>query len=179
MSQIEKIIAEVEPIVCAVKESELDELATAILGAGRVFVAGAGRSGLMIRAFANRLMHLGIPVGVVGEVSCPHTRPGDLLIVGSGSGETGSLVDMARRASLADVRVALVTCSPSSTIASMADVVVTIPAQAKGADQASVQPMASSFEQSCLLTYDALVLDLMERTGETGQTMYARHADLE
>lgn len=178
-SYIDSILSEIGPLAENVSEAELGALADEILGANQIFLAGAGRSGLMIRAFANRLMHLGLKASVVGDVTCPHTKPGDLLIVGSGSGETSSLVDIARRASKSGVRVALVTASPSSTLARMANAVLTIPAQAKGASEKSIQPMASSFEQVCMLVYDALVLLLMKRTGETGETMYARHADLE
>ncbi len=179
MSYIQHIIGEVFAIAIAVDQEQADVLCQQILSAPTVFVAGAGRSGLMIRAFANRLMHLGKRIGVVGEVSCPHTTPGDLLIIGSGSGETSSLVSMAAKAKAAGVRVALVTTAPQSTIARNADVVLVVPAQAKGPGAASAQPMASGFEQACLLTYDALVLNLMAHTAETGTSMYSRHADLE
>ena len=47
------------------------------------------------------------------------------------------------------------------------------------AQVASAQPMGSAFEQMSALVYDALVLDLMERTHQTTETMFSRHADLE
>ncbi len=39
--------------------------------------------------------------------------------------------------------------------------------------------MGSSFEQLAFLTFDSLVLSLMDKTGESSETMFARHADFE
>jgi 6-phospho-3-hexuloisomerase len=56
-------------------------------------------------------------VSVIGEISSPHTKPGDLVIIGSGSGETGSLVSLAQKAVACGVDVALVTMKAESTSA--------------------------------------------------------------
>lgn len=45
----------------------IDEL----LSAKRIYVMGAGRSGLIAKAFAMRLMHLGMHSYVVGETITP------------------------------------------------------------------------------------------------------------
>lgn len=178
MRAIETVVSECSAAALAVSDQERGAMARLIADAHRVFVAGAGRSGLVARAFANRLVHLGLSVSVVGEITCAHTAPGDVLVVGSGSGETGSLVQMVAKAKNAGLRVALVTASPDSTIAREADVTVVIPAASKG-QGGSAQPMASTFEQASLLTYDSIVLLLMDLLGESSVSMYARHADLE
>ena len=77
-----------------VSQDEMEKFADAILKADRIFVAGAGRSGFVARAFANRLMHMGLTVFFVGEPTTPAIKAGDLLVIGSGSGETGSLVSL-------------------------------------------------------------------------------------
>lgn len=179
MTKTSVILEEVSDALAQVDPTEVQALADEVLRAGRVYVTGAGRSGLMIRALANRLMHLGLAVSVVGEVTAPHTSHGDLLIVGSGSGETASLVNQAALAKSEGLRLALVTTNPLSTIAGLADACVVIPARAKGADGGSAQPMASTFEQSCLVLYDALVMELMERTGQDAGELSARHANIE
>jgi len=77
--------------LASIDDEAVDRLAQSILrtlGDRRIFVVGAGRSGLVARAFAMRLMHLGFSVHVVGETTTPRMDPGDLLIVISGSGET-------------------------------------------------------------------------------------------
>ena len=45
-----------------------------IVNAKHIFLSGKGRSGLAISAFANRLMHLGLSVSLVGEISSPHSQ---------------------------------------------------------------------------------------------------------
>ena len=157
-----------------------DALADAVLGARRVYVAGAGRSGLMLRAFAMRLMHLGLTSYVVGESVTPAIGAGDLLLIGSGSGETESLCCMARRCRALGAQLAVVTTNPKSAIAALAETVVAVPAPAKDAGgTASIQPMGSLFEQTLLLLLDSTALTLMERMGLTGEQMYGRHANIE
>lgn len=164
---------------------QLDLLAGELLAARHVFLAGAGRSGAAVRGFASRLMHLGLRVSLAGDVTSPHSAPGDLLVVGSGSGETGSLVALAGKAAGAGVRVALVTMDGDSALGRLADLVVLLPGTSpKLREQArrpvsSAQPMGSAFEQMSWLAYDAVVLELMERTGQRAGAMFARHADLE
>ena len=80
-----------------VNESQLDALGEAILSADRIFVTGAGRSLLALRAIAMRFMHLGLTAYVVGDVTTPAFGAGDLLIAGSGSGTTGSVVRVAEK----------------------------------------------------------------------------------
>lgn len=159
-----------------------DRLAQAILDAGTVFVAGAGRSGLMMKAFAMRLMHLGIRAHVVGETVTPGIAEGDLLVIGSGSGETRSLTGMAEKAQSLHAATAVLTIRPESTIGSRADIVVALPGapkdQATGAEL-TVQPMGSLFEQSLLLFLDAVILRLMDIQEQTTGTMYGQHANLE
>lgn len=148
--------------------------------ANHIFLAGAGRSGLAINGFANRLSHLGFSVSVVGEISSPHSQSGDLLIIGSGSGETGSLVTLAKKAKNNNVSICVITMSEDSTIGSLANNIVKITGKVKSeSSTASIQPMGTLFEQSCALFYDATVLAMMEELNETSETMFARHADFE
>lgn len=166
-------------------DAEEVEAALAILeGAPRVFVAGAGRSGLAMRAFAMRLMHLGITSYVVGEMVTPSFAAGDVLVIGSGSGRTESLLGVARKAKALGGRIQLFTIDRASPLAELADVTVRIPAPSPKAvtsvDTAnSVQPLGSLFEQSLFLLGDALILLLMERRRISSDEMFGRHANLE
>ncbi len=167
-----------------IENHQLDYLVDAILQADHIFMAGAGRSGIAIQAFANRLMHLGFSVSMVGDITNPHTHSGDLLVIGSGSGETESLVAMARKAKKNDVKIALLTMDKASAIAQMADVVVVLPGVSPklknaGMNITSIQPMGSAFEQIAFLTFDGMIMELMGRTNQTSAEMFTRHADLE
>ena len=179
-----EILSELSGNLRFLQEEQLEALLRELLAARHIFLAGAGRSGVAMRAFANRLMHLGLSVSVVGEITSPHTAPGDLLVIGSGSGETESLAAMAKKAKGNGVRIALITMDDRSTIAALADAAAVLPGVSpkvrhEGTEIRSFQPMGNAFEQMCFLVYDAVVMELMERMGETGETMFARHADLE
>ena len=107
-----------------------------------------------------------------------------MLIIGSGSGRTQSVLAQAVKAQQAGTRLLLFTIHPASPLAESADTVVVIPAfspKAEGPAQAktSIQPMASLFEQCLFLLMDALVILLMHRLGATSEDMFKRHANLE
>ncbi|MFM1651578.1 6-phospho-3-hexuloisomerase [Brevibacillus sp. B_LB10_24] len=178
------IIKELEEDAKHIEQEQLDKLTEAILRAKRIFVAGAGRSGFVARAFSNRLMHLGFTVYFVGEPTTPSIQQDDLLIIGSGSGETKSLVTMAQTASRIGTKIATITIFPENTIGRLAKVIVTIPgvtakSDAQSNKKESVQPLGSSFEQLTWLVYDSIIMELQKKTGQTNEQMFARHANLE
>ena len=82
------ILNELERTLAAVSEAEITVAQRMILAANRVFVTGAGRTGLALKMTAMRLMHLGLVVHVAGEATSPAIGRGDLLLVASGSGTT-------------------------------------------------------------------------------------------
>ena len=176
-------VEEIRSVVTKVSAEEMGRLTAAIRGAPAVFVAGAGRSGLAMRGFAMRLMHLGKSAYVVGDVTTPAFAAGDLLVVGSGSGSTSGLVGVAKQAQARGGAVALLTIDPGSTLAKMSTTVVCVPASspksAVGGSLRSVQPMATLFEQTLGVLLDSCVLLLMEETGINEQKMFERHANLE
>ncbi|MFL0199392.1 6-phospho-3-hexuloisomerase [Exiguobacterium acetylicum] len=182
MTHIQTIIEELTSTVEAIDATETKELADAVLQSNRIFLAGAGRSGLMGKAFVMRLMHIGLDAYVVGETVTANLHEGDLLIVGSGSGETKTLVPIVEKAQQLGGTVAVVTINSTSTLALLADLVVQLPGvpkeQTASADE-TVQPMGSLFEQTMLLFYDALILQIMEEKQLDSQTMYGKHANLE
>jgi 6-phospho-3-hexuloisomerase len=177
----EVILAELKQVLSTVDEKSAGDLVDAILDSKKIFVAGGGRSGFMAKSFAMRLMHVGLDPYIVGETITPNLEANDIFIVGSGSGETPSLVAMAEKAKAIGATVAAITIHPGSAIGQLADIVIEIPAQSKtdGTSGKSIQPMGSLFEQSLLLFFDAIILKLMEKKGRTSDTMYGRHANLE
>ncbi len=178
-----EIIKELDRTLCQVSDGMAEKLTDLILESRRIFVAGAGRSGFMGRAFAMRLMHMGFESYVVGETVTPNIQEGDLLVICSGSGETGSLVAAANKAGKIGAGLALVTIFPDSSMGRLADVVVKIPAPTPKVEAdsgfKSIQPMGSLFEQSLLLFLDTVILRLMERQGKDSDTMFTKHANLE
>jgi 6-phospho-3-hexuloisomerase len=181
---LEQILAEVAACVRQVSIADLAQAVELMDSFPRIFVAGAGRSGLCMRALAMRLMHLEKTVYVVGETTTPSIVAKDLLILGSGSGRTTSLLAIAGQARRQGAKILLFTTDAASPLAESADYRVVIPAPslktAAGISAlVSVQPLGTLFEQSMLILCDSLILGLMQRTGVNAGQMFERHANLE
>ena len=183
-SLIEQVLSELEACVSRVSVDSLALAFALIESAPRIFVRGAGRSGLCMRALGMRLMHLGKTVYVVGETTTPGIAANNLLILGSGSGQTASLLAMARQARNCGAKILLFTTDATSPMAELADQLVLVPAPSLGMnegerDHPSIQPMGTLFEQSLLILCDRLTLELMRQTGVSTAHMVERHANLE
>lgn len=179
---LSQVLKELQLVPQLISDVESEQLIHTIAAANKVFVAGVGRSGFMIRSLAMRLMHMGIQAYVVGETVTPGLGEGDLLIIGSGSGETKSLTSMAKKAKKLGASLALLTTSPESAIGKLADTIIKLPGAPKDSpnkDYQTIQPMGSLFEQTLLLYGDALVLKTMELRKLTSESMFGQHANLE
>lgn len=159
----------------------LDEAAAALNGARRVFVLGAGRSGLALRMTAMRLMHLGLQVHVVGEVTTPAIAAGDVLLAASGSGTTAAVVRAAETAAASGALVVAITTAPGSPLAGLAAVSVIVPAAQKQDHDGhlSRQYSGALFEQSVVVLGDAIFHSLWKASGATADELWPRHANLE
>ncbi|MBP1154319.1 MULTISPECIES: 6-phospho-3-hexuloisomerase [unclassified Paenibacillus] len=177
-----EIIKELQRSVDLISDEEAERLADQILQSKKIFAAGAGRSGLMVKSFVMRLMQMGFEAYVVGETVTPNLEKDDLFIIGSGSGETKSLVPMAQKAKSLEGIVAAITIFPDSVIGTLSDITVKLPGSPKDRSDGSyktIQPMGALFEQTLLLFFDAVILKLMEKKGLDSGTMFGRHANLE
>jgi len=150
------------------------ELADMLPQAGRTFVTGAGRSGLVARSFGMRLMHAGLPAFIPGETATPAAGPGDLLVAVSCTGTTGYTEYLARRAGELGARVVVITAEPESSLALAADKIVLVPAE--GDD---IVVRAAVFEHAASLCLDAVFNILVDRLELDPDSLRQRHANLE
>ena len=178
---IDAVLADIRAALEAVDSAQIDVLQGELLAARRIFVAGKGRTGLQMRAFAMRLMHLGLTVHVVDEVTTPAIGAGDLLLLGSSSGRTRSLVGVVESVAGLEARLAVICGNLDSPIAHAADALVTIPATnfkaGGGADSALV--MGALFEHCLGLLCELLVIRLKDALAVDDGEMNARHANIE
>jgi 6-phospho-3-hexuloisomerase len=175
-------IGELRAALRRVDPAMAERMACEALAARRIVCAGAGREGLMIRALAMRLMHLGFDAHVAGDMSTPPVGPGDLLIASVGPGRLGTLEALVARARDAGARTLVVTAAPEGPAARLADVVVHLPGQTMADDLAggaSLLPMGTLFEWLELVFFDLVALDVRERTGQSAEQIRARHTNLE
>ena len=136
-----------------------------------------------MRGFAMRMFHLGMPVGVVGDMTMPPLGAGDVFFVSSGPGETTTVLTLMKVAREAGATVVLVTAEPQGSAAGLADVTLLIPAQTMASDQGaaktSVLPMGSAFEGAMFVLFEVMVLKLKELLGASPDAMRARHTNME
>lgn len=161
-----------------------------ILGAENIFLMGAGRSGLVGKAFAMRLMHLGFSVYVVGESTTPAVKENDVVIAISGSGETRSVADLGRIAKDIGSTLVTVTSNSDSTLGHISDTIVLIPGRTKNhageylerhmrGEYKYLTPLGTSFEISTMVFMDAAIAELINITGASEAELKSRHSTLE
>lgn len=172
------IIDKIKGILEATNDSYDLTLTTMLDDAKRIFISGAGRSGLICRFFAMRLMHSGYDVSVVGEIVTPSIKSGDLLIIISGSGETEQLVAFTKKAKDIGAKILLISAKDDSTIGDLADCTMQI-GRSEQYGKVRGMPMGTVFELSTLLFLEAVVSHLIHEKGIPEEEMRSRHANLE
>jgi len=184
------ILEHVRSYIDRIRDDDIDMMIRTLLTARKIFIMGAGRSGLVGRAFAMRLMHLDLQVYVVGETTTPAFTHNDVLVTISGSGETNSVLTSARVAKKRAGKVVAITSYPSSTLAQMSDVLVIVKGRTKEGVSTSyierelfpydrLTPMGTLFEDCCMIFLEGIVASLMEVLDEGEKEMKERHAVLE
>lgn len=165
-SALDTVRREIDGVLDNVEDAAPTLAADLVLAAPRVFAAGEGRSGLMAKAFAMRLMHLGLRVHVVGETVTPGFGEADLLVAVSGSGSTAATLRSAQQVRDKGGMVLAVTTDAASRLADLAERTVVVPAatKARSATEASTQqPLGSLFDQCTHVLLDAVCLEITRR----------------
>ena len=148
-----------------------------LTSANNVFVYGSGRSGLVGRTFAMRLMQLGIESFFIGETITPAVKPGDCVFFVSKTGETQTAIQAAEivdnRVENSDIIV--LTASPESPLAELGDVVISLKSTYNSEKNRKLAPLGTVFEDTAMIFLDGLIAVLMEELGEFEEDMRDRH----
>jgi len=187
---IEEIILQFRNFISSLDKDSTEEFIRLILGARRIFLVGAGRSGLVARAFAMRLMHLGKKVFVIGETITPPVEKDDLVIALTGSGKTKSVVSVAKISKKLGAKVALITANRRAPIRRYCDVVIKIKAKTKETRQDDYitrelsgefryTVLGTMFELTAMIFLEGIISELMDRLALTERDLKKRHANLE
>lgn len=174
--RLEEILNEMRDVFARLDPDAVPAFAREITKARRILVYGAGRTGLVLQAFAMRLMHLGLDGHFVGQLSAPPVGKGDLLVAVLSVGKlpTGdALIGTARGAG---ARVLVISSRPA--LVSGADVTIGLPAQTMADPMTSVLPLGSPFELALSLFCDLAVVELMSMLGQSNADLAPRHANL-
>lgn len=174
------IIKELETSIKKIREKNVTDIIDKIKSHQRIFVYGTGRSGLMLKALAMRLMQIGLESYVVGETTTPSVGKGDLLIVASASGETGSVVMTTESAIKQGVDLIVISSDPESRLGKIQTPDIVIESATKFSNsEASIQPLGSLFEQMLLIVFDTVILEMSQEQEGSNADMAHRHASLE
>ena len=177
------ILGEIDRALSSVDPGQVEALVNAVTESEKVFFVGVGRVMLSLQAMAKRFCHLGVDAHCVGDIGEPAIAERDLLIVGSGSGESVVPVAVARVARKHGAKIAHIGSNPESSLCPLTDIFVRIPVKTKlsqAGEIPSSQIMTSLFEQSLYDFGDAVAMMLAERMGIVDtQSLWRRHANLE
>lgn len=180
MTLIQDILGEINTVMTQVDEKQLNQAENLIQKDKRIFVLGAGRSGLMAKGFAMRLMHIGYSVFAIGETITPSIQPDDVLVAVSGSGKTASVVELAEKAKKDGVKVVALTSNAESPLGQLGDATIVVPGATKAGDGVkSIQLLSTLFDQSVHITMDVLCLLLSRRDHVSNDTAKATHSNME
>jgi 6-phospho 3-hexuloisomerase len=166
-------------ILNTVTREDIEEINNLFFKANRIFVYGAGRSGLVSKAFAIRLVHLGFQTFVIGETIGAPIKKGDLVCIVSGSGETIPAVMTAEIAKNLKATLLVVTGKKQSRITKFADIAIVLTADCTEKERKRYAPLGTLFEASAWIFFDSIIAELMKNKKETEESMRSRHATLE
>lgn len=150
-------------------------LAREIIKSRRILIYGVGRTGLVLQAFAMRLMHLGLDGHFIGQISAPPVANGDLVLAVLSVGRLPTGEAILATAKAAGARVAVISARPELV---SADLVIPLPAQTMADQMTSILPLGSPFELALSLFCDLTVVELMDLLGRTDADLASRHANL-
>lgn len=180
--QYSGILNEIQQVLDSSNFSSCEDLINRITTAETVVLFGAGRVGLAMQGFAKRLRHAGFNSFYLEDCTVPKTGPGDIFIVGSGSGVTPSVVAVAEVAKTNGLDLILFTANPASRLADMSCCTIVLNAPTKVSQLSeitSTQPMTTLFEQSLGIVLDSIVLEIIVQTGQNLEMLKSRHNVIE
>jgi 6-phospho-3-hexuloisomerase len=185
--------SKIRAISKTISDENVEQFLAELLQAQRIYVMGAGRSGLVAKAFAMRLMHLGMQAFVVGETITPALSRDDVIVVFSGSGKTQTIADIAETAKAIGAHICLITSNADSRIGKISDCIVIIEhhrdeveddtaefevRQMLG-EHKSFAPLGTLFETASIVFADAVISRLMEITKTDENALKNRHTNIE
>ena len=175
-------LSEIGAALSRVSDEMAERICAEVLSARRIACYGVGREGLMVKALAMRLMHLGLDAHVVGDMTTPPIGKGDLLLVSAGPGSFSTVLALLGVSRAAGARTLVVTAQPAGPAAQSAVVAIHLPAQTMADDcttSPGLLPMGSLYEIVQLVFFDLVSILLREKMEQSPDQMRARHTNLE
>ncbi|MBI4025063.1 MAG: SIS domain-containing protein [Verrucomicrobia bacterium] len=170
-----QMAAEMRKVLAGVREAEVRSLEREIQRGKAVFFTAAGRTAILLRPFAMRMMQYGFESHVVGETTTPRVKSDDLVVLASGRGNTAGVVHRAKEARLLGARVFVITSNHQSPLFATATHSLLIPPPRGG----SFQFGTNWFEQGLFFLLECVAHRLARAKKITFEKLLLRHASLE
>ncbi len=167
------IISRAKEALDRVDENSVFQAVKIIKDARAIFVYGSGRSGLVGKFFAMRLVQLGLISYFVGETITPVVTHEDAVVLVSNTGKTKSTILVADIARRIGANVIVITSDLTSPLTRLADIVIGIQPENNRKDLA---PLGTLFEISTVIFLDSLISQLMDELNQREEDMRRRHA---
>jgi 6-phospho-3-hexuloisomerase len=156
----------------------LQKIADMIDTANNVFVVGRGRSRQTAMNFGSRLSQIRDNVYVVGGPTAPAAKPGDLLVLSSGSGRTGTLVDYADICKKLSIDYVLFTASPDSVVAKNATSFFLVLQKTKEDFRKLYGEFYAYYDYPTFLAFETILLYLMRKHNLSKEAVDANRGNL-
>lgn len=153
-------------------EGIVEKVCKLIIGSKNIFVYGVGRSGIVGRMFAMRLVQMGFNAYFVGETIAPVVTESDSVILLSGTGETQGALLVAQICRRVNAKIISITSSKENSIYKASDYRIVL----KTNKSSDLAPLGTLFEASCHVLLDSMVALLMKEKGEEEADLRKRHA---
>jgi 6-phospho-3-hexuloisomerase len=169
------LLKEIESILSNDHKANVEEVIDLIVKADKIFVYGVGRSGLVAKAFAIRLVQLGLSVYFVGDIATPIVDEKSLVLLISATGETMSAIQTANICRRVGAKVVVITAKASSKLAHAGNVI--FPLQTERTDDSrKLAPLGTLFEDAAMILLDGIIAELMDKMGQDDGQMRSRHS---
>ncbi|MCL4325684.1 MAG: SIS domain-containing protein [Candidatus Thermoplasmatota archaeon] len=156
-----------------IDETDIEKTIDAILNGATIFVYGAGRSGVIGKAFAMRLVQIGQRAYFIGESVTPIVTENDVTIILSNKGESFTSIQVGNIVRRVGSRLVVITANPNSKLTHIATIKIVLPSLPYDVNLA---PLGTIFEESALILLDSIIAELMNKLKENEESMRKRHA---
>lgn len=166
-----EILKEIEISIKKIPQHYIEQIIEEIRKSQKIFLWGLGRSGMMARAFAMRLRHLGLESYFIAGL-CPPVSKNDLLIIVSKTGKSKMLYPPIETAKKSKAKTICITATKNN-LTKICDKCLIFNLTK------SIQFGGSLFEQVVLIFFDELIESFRRQMGITFKQMERNHANWE
>ncbi len=169
------ILDEVRRTIEKVDETVVSEIVETLAASPKIFIYGVGRSGLVGKAFAVRLVQMGLNVHFIGDTTTPIVKTDDLVFIISNTGETMSAVQTANIVRRIGAIVISITGGTNSKLGIASNIVLEL-VQPRDDQKKRMAPLGTIFELASMVMLDSMIPLLMVRLDQDETSLRRRHA---